>query len=259
MSAIDLNCDMGESFGEWRIGADDALLRLATSANVACGYHAGDPSTIERTVRAALQHRVAIGAHPSYPDLVGFGRRSLKVAPDELESLVLYQVAAVQGIVRASGGVLHHVKLHGALYNDAASDPRLALAAVRAVRRLDADLLLYVLAGSPMAHLGRSEGLQVVEEAFADRRYNPDGTLQSRAIEGALISDPEEAAAQALDIALRHTVPTTEGGMIQLEAGTLCVHGDNPAALRVARRVRETLESNDIELRSPPRVPPRSC
>lgn len=256
MRSIDLNCDMGESFGEWRLGADDALMELVTSANVACGYHAGDPATIERTVKLALEHEVAIGAHPSYPDLSGFGRRRMQIAPDEVESLVLYQVAAVRGIVSANGGALHHVKLHGALYNDAARDPELALAAVRAVQRLDDGLLLYALAGSTMARIGALEGLHVVEEGFVDRRYNGDGALLSRQAEGAVITDPEEAAAQARELALRGRVLAADGASVPVAAATLCVHGDNPVAPLIARRVRETLELAGVQLRSPA-YPPR--
>ena len=251
MREIDLNCDMGEGFGSWRIGADAALLDFMTSANVACGYHAGDPPTIERTVQLALDRGVAVGAHPAYPDLQGFGRRSMRLSPDELESIVLYQVAAVHGITRALGGTLRHVKLHGALYNDAAADVELARAALRAVQRLDERLILYALAGSPMAHLARQLGLPVVEEAFADRRYNADGTLQDRAIPGALITDPETAAAQARDVALHRRVTSADGAVVAVRAGTMCVHGDNPSAVAIARDIRVALRDAGVAVRSP--------
>lgn len=251
MHSIDLNCDMGESYGEWRLGADDALMELVTSANIACGAHAGDPLTIERTVRLALEREVAPGAHPSYPDLQGFGRRSMRLLPAEVRSLVLYQVAAIEGIVRAHGGSLKHVKLHGALYNDAARDPALAAAAVEAIRALNAGLLIYALAGSAMVRVARDAGLTVVEEAFADRRYNPDGTLQSRLTEGALITDPALAAAQVREIALNGGVIAHDGACVPLTAGTVCVHGDNPAAVAIARAVRETLAAAGVEVRSP--------
>lgn len=250
MTGIDLNSDMGESYGAWQLGADEALMPLITSANIACGFHAGDPSIIEQTVRLALDHGVAVGAHPSYPDLSGFGRRSMQVAARELESLVLYQVAALAGIVHANGGTLSHVKLHGALYNDAAADPLLAEAAVRALLRYDNTLLLYALAGSEMARIARSFGLRVVEEAFADRRYNGNGTLQNRSVGGAVIVDQDEAADQAVQIVMAGQVRTDQGD-IQLRAGTLCVHGDNPNAASIAREVRARLESSGIELRSP--------
>jgi len=248
---IDLNCDMGEGFGPWRMGEDEALLKHVTSANVACGYHAGDPPTIEHAVQRALQHGVAVGAHPGYPDLQGFGRRSMRLSPAEMASFVLYQVAAVQGITRALGGELRHVKLHGALYNDAAADTDRARAAIRAVLRLDEGLILYALAGSPMAHLARQDGLRVVEEAFVDRRYRADGTLQSRAIPGALITDPETAAAQAQEIAVRHSVTSAEGSVVAVRAGTVCVHGDNPSAVAIAQSVRAALANAGVVVRSP--------
>lgn len=251
MREIDLNCDMGESFGPWRMGADEALLDFVTSANVACGYHAGDPPTIERTVQLALDCGVAVGAHPAYPDLQGFGRRSMRLSPDELESILLYQVAAVHGITRALGGTLHHVKLHGALYNDAATDVELAHAAIRAVQRLDERLILYALAGSAMAHQAKQDGLRVVEEAFADRRYNADGTLQDRSIPGALITDPETAAVHAVDVAVHRRVTSADGAVLVVRAGTMCVHGDNPSGVAIARDIRVALRDAGVAVRSP--------
>lgn len=251
MLSMDLNCDMGESFGAWRLGDDEALMRLVTSANIACSYHAGDPPTIERTVRLALEQGVAIGAHPSYPDLQGFGRRSMRLTPDEARSFVLYQVAALEGIVRANGGTLHHVKLHGALYNDAARDATLASAAAEAVLALNRELFVYALAGSVMATVASEAGLPVVEEAFADRRYEPDASLQSRHVAGALITDPGQAAAQAREIVLNRRVTAHDGTAIPMHAGTLCIHGDSPAAVSVAHAVREALVTSDVELRSP--------
>lgn len=248
--SMDLNCDMGESFGQWRLGADETLMGLVTSVNIACGYHAGDPVTIERTVRLALERGVSIGAHPSYPDLAGFGRRSMAIPPDEVRSIVLYQVAAMDGIVRAHGGALRHVKLHGALYNDAAVSWELAASTVAAVQSLNADLILYVLAGSPMVRVARNAGLRVVEEAFADRRYNPDGTLQSRRAPGSLITDPGAAAGQVRELALHHTVRAHDGRPISLAAGTVCIHGDNPAAVPIALAVRETLAGEGLVLRA---------
>ena len=251
MREVDLNCDLGESYGAWGLGADEELLQLVTSANVACGYHAGDAVTIARTVELALARGVSVGAHPSYPDLQGFGRRSMALAPSELEAMLLYQVSAVRGIVRACGGELRHVKLHGALYNDAARDLGPAAATIRAVRRLDDSLLLYALAGSTLARSASDEGLRVVAEGFVDRRYSPDGALQSRHVAGALITNPEEAARQALGMVLDGTVTAGSGERVRVEAGTLCVHGDNPAAVPVARRVRAALEARGVEMRSP--------
>ncbi len=248
---MDLNCDMGESYGAWKLGADEELLDAVTSANIACGYHAGDPLTIEHTVRLALEKGVVIGAHPSYPDLQGFGRRSMKLPAGELRAVVLYQVSAVEGIVRALGGTLSHVKPHGALYNDAAVDPALAAAVVEAVQSLNRKLLLYALPSSEMARAARDAGLEVVEEAFADRRYDPGGTLQSRSVPGSLMTDPEVAASQALEIALHRRLSAHDGTPVSVRARTLCVHGDNPAAVTIARTVRERLESAGIEVRRP--------
>ncbi|MDP9353503.1 MAG: LamB/YcsF family protein [Chloroflexota bacterium] len=251
MRRVDLNCDMGESFGAWTIGQDEEMLRLVTSSNIACGFHAGDPAGIERTVRAALQQEVAVGAHPSYPDLQGFGRRSMQVATEELESLLLYQLAALAGIARANGGTMRHVKLHGALYNDAALNADLAGPAIRALQRLDSTLLLYALAGSALSRLARQAGLRVVEEAFADRRYTPEGRLQSRHVAGSLITDPEEAARQVEGILLQGRAPAYPSGETRLEAETICVHGDNPAALTIARLLRTRLATVGVEVRSP--------
>ncbi|MDQ3856806.1 MAG: LamB/YcsF family protein [Chloroflexota bacterium] len=251
MTTIDLNADMGESYGIWCLGADEELMPLVSSASLACGYHAGDPSTIQTSVRLALRHGVALGAHPSYPDLQGFGRRSMRVPPSELQALLVYQVAAVEGIVRASGGQLRHVKLHGALYNAAARDLELAQATVDAIRSLNPELLLYALAGSELARSGRSAGLGVVEEAFADRRYNADGSLQSRHIEGSLLTDPEAAAAQAVRIATTGTVMASDGSELPVRAGTICIHGDNPSAVRIARAVRQALAEAGVQVQAP--------
>ncbi len=249
MPAVDINCDMAESYGAWKLGADEELLDVVTSANIACGYHAGDPVTIERTVRLALEKGVAIGAHPSYPDLQGFGRRSMRLPAGELRAAVLYQVSAVEGIVRAHGGTLSHVKPHGALYNDAATDAALAAAVAEAVRSLNSGLLLYALPDSKMARAAREAGIEVIEEAFADRRYDPGGTLQSRSVPGSLITEPKVAATQALGIALHGRLSAHDGTPVSVRAQTLCVHGDNPAAASIARTVRERLESAGIEVR----------
>lgn len=233
---FDLNCDMGESFGAWKLGADEEVMPLVTSANIACGFHAGDPTVIRRTVELALRHGVAIGAHPSYSDLQGFGRRSVKLTYREIEDTVLYQVAALHGTVHACGGTLHHVKMHGALYNDAARDHGIALAAVRAIRRLDSRLYLYALAGSVMVRAGREVGLRVVEEGFADRLYEADGTLASRSKPGALFTDPGEAVNQVVQLVRSRGVRT------------VCIHGDNPAAVAIARAIKAR---EDCELAAP--------
>ncbi len=248
-AVVDINCDMGESYGLWRLGDDDELIRLVTSANIACGYHAGDPATIRRAVESAVEHGVSIGAHPSYPDLQGFGRRSMRLTATEVRDAVLYQAAAIQGVAHACGGSLRHVKLHGALYNDAARDAETAAGAVEAVSSLDPSLLLYAPPGSETARLGREAGLRVIAEGFADRRYNRDGSLQSRRVPGSLITDPAAAAAQALLLAASSRVVAHDGEEIPLRADTICVHGDNPSALEIVRAVRQTLESAGVVVR----------
>lgn len=229
---IDLNCDMGESFGAWRMGDDETLLDIVTSANIACGFHAGDPSVMDATVKAALLRRVAIGAHPSYPDLAGFGRRSMQIAPDELERVVLYQIGALAAIAAANGGKLAHVKPHGALYNDAAKDRALADAIASAIKRHDATLILIGLADSALTEAGRAAGLATAAEGFCDRAYEADGTLRARAKPGAVFTDPVQAAEQAMKLA--------QSGRIQ----TLCIHGDTPGAAAIARAVRAALEKS---------------
>ncbi len=246
VKAIDINCDMGESFGAWPMGNDEALMPHITSANIACGYHAGDPLVMDRTVQMALQYGVGLGAHPGFPDLMGFGRRPMKLSAEEAEAYVLYQVAALQGFARSHGTSLQHVKAHGALYNMAAEDADLATAIARAVKRLDPSLILLGLAGSRLVEAGLALGLRVAREAFADRRYNPDGTLQSRRIPGSLITDPEEAAQQALSIATTGTVTAHDGTRVRVEAESICIHGDTPTAPEIARRVRHKLQEVGI-------------
>lgn len=246
-----MNCDMGESFGVYRIGADDeALFGLVSSANVACGFHAGDPQIIDRTVSLAARHHVAVGAHPSHYDLRGFGRREVKASPEEVEADVIYQVGAVLAFARVHGVPLVHVKPHGALYNQAVDDPSLSLAIARGIRRVSRDLIFVGLATSKaMRGAAEAEGLRYAGEAFADRVYNSDGTLQSRRIEGSVITDPEKAARQAVEIATNHRVISHSGSVVALDAETLCLHGDNPKALENARAVRRALEEKGIEIR----------
>lgn len=243
---IDLNCDMGESFGRYALGNDGAIMPFITSANIACGLHAGDPMVMQATIRLAKQHRVAVGAHPGWPDLQGFGRREMKFSPQEAEALVLYQVGALAGIARAEGVNLRHVKAHGALYNQAAKDGALAAAIARAVQRFDRDLILVGLAGSPMIDAGVQLGVRVANEGFPDRRYNPDGTLRSRHEAGAVIEVPEEVAANAVRLAKEGL----EFGSRHVQVETLCLHGDNPRAAENARLVREALEKGGIEVKA---------
>ncbi|MBI5303330.1 MAG: 5-oxoprolinase subunit PxpA [Chloroflexi bacterium] len=246
---IDLNCDMGESFGAYSMGNDAALMPLITSANIACGFHAGDPRVMVQTVRLALQNKVALGAHPGFNDLVGFGRRNLDATPDEIESDVLYQIGALDAFARVENARLVHVKPHGALYNVAATNPRVARAIARAVARFDAHLVLVGLATSiTMADAAREFGLRFAREGFCDRAYNRDGALRSRREPGALIHDPQRAATQALQMVRDQTVTTPEGETVPLVVDTLCVHGDTPEAVAILRAVREVLSKNDIEI-----------
>jgi UPF0271 protein len=247
---IDLNADVGESFGAWRSGNDEDLVPLVTSVNVACGFHAGDPLVIESTVRLAASAGVAVGAHPGYPDLQGFGRRSIALPPAELEAVVLYQVAALAGIARALDTELRHVKPHGALYNEAARDRAVARPIVRAVRRLSPDLVFVGLAGSVMVEVAREEGLRVAEEAFADRGYRADGSLVPRDQPGALVLAVDDAAAQAVAIARDGKVMTVDGGWRSVRADTICLHGDTPGAPERARAVRAALSGAGVDVRS---------
>jgi 5-oxoprolinase (ATP-hydrolysing) subunit A len=248
---IDLNADMGEGFGVYPLGRDAELLAVVTSANVACGFHAGDPSVMDRTVALAVQARVAVGAHPGFPDLRGFGRRRVDADPAEVERDVLYQVGALQAFARAHGTRVAHVKPHGALYNQAAEDERLARAIARGVARAGRDLVLVGLASTAvMRAAAEAEGLRFAAEAFADRRYEANGTLQSRQVAGSVVTDPAAAAAQAVRIARDGTVEAVDGTEVRLRADTLCLHGDNPEAVANARAVRQALERAGIEVRA---------
>jgi UPF0271 protein len=242
---IDLNADVGESFGPWPMGADDELIPLVTSVNIACGAHAGDPATILRTAELAVRHDIAIGAHPGYPDLAGFGRRDLDMAPDELRATIVVQIGAVIAAARVAGGRVRHVKPHGAMYNRAARDLGMATTIATAVRDVDPALILVGLSGSASVDAGRAAGLRVAEEAFADRRYEADGSLRSRRLDGALLG-PEAAAAQAASIARDGVVVTTDGSRLAVRADTICIHGDSPDAVAIARAVRSALEGAGI-------------
>jgi UPF0271 protein len=247
---IDLNADVGESLGAWSLGEDEALIPLVSSVNVAAGFHAGDPGVIERTVALAARHGVAVGAHPGYPDLAGFGRRAMALTPAETRAAVLYQVGAVAAFARAAGIELRHVKAHGALYNHAANDHATAEAIARAVASFSGSLVLVGLAGSALVAAGRAAGLTVAEEAFADRAYEPDGSLRARSLDGAVLDDPETAGAQALEIA-RGRVRAHDGTVMAVRADTICVHGDLPGAAARARAVRQALEDGGIGIRAP--------
>lgn len=244
---IDLNADVGEAPAPG-MGEDDALIPLVTSVNIACGAHAGDARTIERTVALALAAGAAIGAHPGYADRAGFGRRDMAVSPEDLEAWVVEQVGAVAAIVLAAGGRLRHVKAHGALYNRAATDPGTAAAVALAVRRCGPELVLVGLAGSAILDAGREAGLRVVAEAFPDRAYEPDGTLRSRALPGAVMTDSAAIAARAVRMARDGVVIAADGSTVALRTETLCLHGDSPGAVAHARAVRAALAEAGIEV-----------
>ncbi len=246
-SRIDLNADVGESFGPWPMGADEALIPLVSSVNVACGAHAGDPATILRTVALAARHGVAVGAHPGYPDLAGFGRRDLEMSPADLRASLVVQVGAVVAGARVAGIAVRHVKPHGALYNRAARDPALATVVAEAIRDLDPSLALVGLAGSRSIEAGRAAGLAVIPEAFADRRYEPDGSLRSRTLPGAMLG-VDDAATQAVSIARDGQVVASDGSRLAVAADTICVHGDSPDAVAIARAVRSALEVAGIAI-----------
>jgi 5-oxoprolinase (ATP-hydrolysing) subunit A len=243
---IDLNSDVGESYGAWTMGQDEALIPLVTSVNIACGAHAGDPLVMARTVDLAGRHGVAIGAHPGYPDRDGFGRRDLAMTADELEASVLYQLGALAAFVSAAGLRLGHVKPHGAMYNRAARDAELSAAICRAVQRVDSSLVVVGLAGSVLLETARAIGLAVAAEAFADRAYEADGSLRSRRLPGAILPTPEAAAEQALSIVTLGNVTSHDGQPVRIAADTLCIHGDTPAAPDYARHIRRALESAGV-------------
>lgn len=245
---IDLNCDMGESFGAYSLGNDEAILPFITSANIACGFHAGDPQVMQRAVSLAAKHDIAIGAHPSFPDLAGFGRRALDATMSEIENDVLYQIGALYAFARAAKVPLVHVKAHGALYNSAATNSEMAGAIARAAERFDSKLILVALANSAMVAAAKRVGLRVVCEGFCDRAYMPDGQLQSRRESGAVITNPRRAAEQALELTLKQSVTTISGSKIAMAVDTLCIHGDTPNAVEIARAVRGALEKNGVQV-----------
>lgn len=247
---IDLNADLGESFGQWRLGDDDAMLDVVSSANVACGFHAGDPAGIRRTVRAAVAKGVAIGAHPGYRDLAGFGRRAMDVESSELEADVLYQLGALHGLAHSEGGDLAYVKPHGALYNTIARDRRQADAVLAAIAAFDAALPLVALAGSPLVEWASEAGLRTIEEAFVDRAYLPDGALVPRRDPRAVIHDPGVAAERTVRMVEEGVVEAVDGSLVRVDARSVCVHGDSPAAVEMARATRQALERAGIRVRA---------
>jgi UPF0271 protein len=247
---IDLNCDMGESYGAWVMGQDEAVMPLISSANIACGFHAGDPDVMRRTARLAREHHVAVGAHVSLPDRQGFGRREMRVSPEELYGMTLYQIGALDAIARAEGTRLRHIKAHGALYHMVAHDEKMAEALASAARDFDPRLLFFGLAGSRGLKVASAIGLHAVAEAFADRRYLPDGALVPRAQRDAVIEDADTAATQVISLVDKRAVVAADGSIVPVIAETVCLHGDRPDAAHVARVLHARLTQIGISVRA---------
>ncbi len=245
---IDINCDMGESFGAYRLGRDAEVMGYISSANIACGWHAGDPMVMEQTVRTAKENRVAIGAHPGYPDLMGFGRRRMDLTLAEIEAYILYQMGALSAFAKAYDLPLQHLKAHGALGNLAFADLEVSKTIARAAARFDQNMIFVALAGTVMVQAAKEIGVRYVEEVYADRVYNPDGTLQSRKIPGSVIHDPEKAARQALTIIREGYVIAHDGTRVSVKPETLCVHGDTPGAIAILEKIKEDLQKASISV-----------
>lgn len=250
MSAIDLNSDLGESYGAWKMGDDAAMLSIVSSANIACGFHAGDPLGIRKTVEAAAKRGVSIGAHVSYPDRVGFGRRDMDVTHDELAADVIYQIGALQGLARAAGTTVSYVKPHGALYNCIANDAKQGQAVIDGIKSVDPNLILMGLAGTSILELAKASGLATVAEAFADRAYTREGHLVSRREAGSVLHDTNLIGQRMLRLAKEGTLEAIDGSIIKIDAQSICVHGDSPGAVAIAQAVRQTLEADGIQVRS---------
>ena len=249
MKFIDLNSDLGESFGPWKMGDDAEMLAIVTSANVACGFHAGDPSGILRTLKAAKSNNVRVGAHIGYRDLVGFGRRNMDPTDAELTGDAIYQIGALQGLAKAAGTRVVYVKPHGALYNTIAHDMRQAKAIIEAIKAINSALVLMALSGSPLVSFARQAGLNVVSEAFADRAYSSDGTLVLRREKGAVLSDPDMVAARMVKFVETGKITAIDGKEISLDAQSICLHGDSPSAVLMAKAVKAALEKAGVTLR----------
>ncbi len=247
---MDLNSDLGESFGAWSMGDDAAMLDIVSSANVACGFHAGDAAGILSTLKAAKARGVVVGAHVAYRDLAGFGRRNMDVASSDLVADVIYQIGALQGLAQAAGTTVKYVKPHGALYNTIAQDRRQATDVINAIKAIDASLVLMALAGSPLIGWARDAGLSVVAEAFADRAYTPSGALVSRREAGAVLHDEALIAQRMLTLVREGVIEAVDGSMVRVEADSICVHGDSPGAVAIARKIRQRFESEGVQIAS---------
>lgn len=248
MNMVDLNSDLGESFGAYTIGNDEQVLKYVTSANIACGMHAGDPLVMDKTVRIAVSNGVGLGAHPGFPDLQGFGRRNMALTPEEVKAYVIYQVGALQAFAQSAGQELQHVKAHGALYNMASKDKKIALALAQGVKAVSSDLIFMALANSSMVEAGQEVGLKVAQEVFADRAYNPDGTLVARGTPGAMIHDKDIAIPRVVRMVTQGKVTAITGEDIDIKADSICVHGDNPEALRFIEEIREALVKASVAI-----------
>ncbi len=246
---IDINCDMGESFGVYKLGSDEEMMSHITSANVACGYHGGDPMVMDKTVKLAIQNGVGVGSHPGFPDLMGFGRRPISASPEEIEEYVLYQTGALYAFAKANGTELRHVKAHGALGNMAFVDLEVARAVARGAARFSKDLILIALANCPLVQAGQEYGLKVALEAYPERAYNADGTLVSRKLPNSSIHDPKVAVERAIRMVTEGTVVAYDGQVIKMKADTLCIHGDNPVAPSIAAAVSEALKSAGVQIK----------
>lgn len=246
MFKVDLNSDLGESFGSYTIGMDSSIIPFVSSVNIACGWHAGDPLVMAETVKSAMKSGAGIGAHPGYPDLMGFGRRNLAVTPAEVKAYTLYQLGALTAFVKAANGTLQHLKPHGAMYNMAATDAKLAQAIAEAVYEASPDLILLGLANSEMVKAGKRVGIRVAQEVFADRAYQANGTLVPRSQPGAVLHDAEEAIARVVRMVKKGEVVAITGETVEISADSICVHGDNPEAVEFVKRIRTTLEDEGV-------------
>ncbi len=248
MVTVDINCDLEEAYGYYRLREEEEILKRVTSVNIPCGFHAGNPHIICRMVEAALAHQVKVGAHPGFPDMQGFGYRSMNLSLREVYEIMLYQVSALEGITRAYGGDLHHVKLHGALYNEAAERPELAEVIIRAILEVKEDIILYALSGSSLVHIGLEYGLQVAEEVFADRIYLPNGRLAPRELEGSVLHRKEDQLQQASSLILDQRVRTADGNYIELAADTLCIHRENLETIAFLEDLQHWASENGVKI-----------
>lgn len=247
---IDLNSDLGESYGSWQMGHDQLILPIVSSANIACGFHAGDPAGIFKTLQQAAKFQVSVGAHVSYPDLVGFGRRNMELSYDELFADVLYQISALQGLARSAGTQVSYVKPHGALYNSIANNLPQAQAVIDAMQRLNPELMLVALAGSPLIEFAKQQGIGVIAEAFADRAYNADGSLVSRRLAGAVLHDAKLIAERVVSLIQQGGVTSIDGQFTAIQAQSICLHGDTQGAVEMAHAIRQRLEAEGIQIRA---------